>query len=141
MKIDPNDYNIPEGFRHYGGDPAEDSLGPFFGRIVENGFETAFRAQAKHCNGHNTVHGGILMIFADYSLCMAGIDGEEGVSVITISCNNEFILPALEGDLILGRCEVLRQGRSLIFVRCTLSVNGNHVLNSSGVVKRIPKPA
>ena len=48
MKIDPNDYNIPEGFRHYGGDPAEDSLGPFFGRIGENGFETAFRAQAKH---------------------------------------------------------------------------------------------
>jgi acyl-coenzyme A thioesterase PaaI-like protein len=43
--------------------------------------------------------------------------------------------------LILGHCEVLRQGRSLIFVRCTLSVNGNHVLNSSGVVKRIPKPA
>jgi len=81
------------------------------------------------------------MSFADYSLCMAGIDGEEGVSVVTISCNNEFILPAVEGDLILGNCEVLRQGRSLIFVRCTLSVNGNHVLNSSGVVKRIPKPA
>ena len=79
------------------------------------------------------------MSFADYSLCLAGIDGELGVNVLTVSCNNEFIAPAVEGDLITGRCEVLRQGRSLIFVRCTLSVDGKHVLNSSGVVKRFVK--
>lgn len=136
MKFDPQQFDIPDGFQHYGGDPAEDALGPFFGRMTEGRFETAFRAQAKHCNGHDTVHGGILMSFADYSLCMAGIEGEEGVSVLTVSCNNEFISPAVEGDLILGRCEVLRQGRSLIFVRCTLFVGERAVLNSSGVVKR-----
>ena len=136
MIFDPQDFAIPAGFKHFEGDGAEDNLGPFFGRCSEQGFETAFRAQAKHCNGHDTVHGGILMSFADYSLCMAGIEGEAGVSVLTVSCNNEFLSPAVEGDLILGRCEVLRQGRSLIFVRCVLSVNDKPILNSSGVVKR-----
>lgn len=139
MKYDPQDYAIPADFKHYGGDPAEDALGPFFGRQTATGFETAFRAQAKHCNAHNTVHGGILMSFADYSLCMAGIEGEEGVNVLTVTCNNEFIAPAVEGDLIIGRCEVLRQGRSMIFVRCTLAVGESPVLNSSGVVKRFLK--
>lgn len=46
MSINSNDFDIPEGFRHYDGDPAEDTLGPFFGKVGEQGFETAFRAQA-----------------------------------------------------------------------------------------------
>lgn len=33
MSINPNDFDIPEGFRHYDGDPAEDTLGPFFGKV------------------------------------------------------------------------------------------------------------
>ncbi len=139
MTLKPEDYGVPEGFSHYAGDAAEDRIGPFFGRSTEHGFETAFRAQAQHCNGHNTVHGGILMSFADYSLCMAGIHGETGVNVLTVSCNNEFLAPAVEGDLIQGRCEVLREGRSLIFVRCVLSVNDKAILNSSGVVKRFQR--
>lgn len=139
MTLKAEDYGIPAGFMHYEGDAAEDRLGPFFGRVTGQGFETAFRAQQSHCNAHNTVHGGILMSFADYSLCMAGIHGETGVNVLTVSCNNEFLAPAHEGDLIYGRCEVLREGKSLIFVRCVLSVNDEPVLNSSGVVKRFQR--
>ena len=30
MKFNPKDYNIPEEYRHWHGDKAEDFLGPFF---------------------------------------------------------------------------------------------------------------
>ena len=136
MKYNPQDYGIPEGFRHWHGDKAEDFLGPFFFRVEGDGIATAFRADSRHCNAHDSVHGGILMAFADYTLCLAANGGAEE-SVATVTCNNEFIAPAAVGDLIEGRSEVVKRGGSLVFVRGDLRVNGHIVLTSSGVIKRI----
>ncbi|MFM1896531.1 MAG: hypothetical protein RLZZ385_1605 [Pseudomonadota bacterium] len=136
MKYKPRDYGIPADYKHWHGDKAEDFLGPFFFRVDEEGIRTAFRADKRHCNAHDSVHGGILMAFADYTLCLAANGGAEE-SVATVTCNNEFIAPAAEGDLIEGRSEVVKRGGSLVFVRGELSVNGSIVLTSSGVIKRI----
>jgi uncharacterized protein (TIGR00369 family) len=134
--MDPQDYEVPETFRHWPGDPAEDALGPFFFMMDEGQPRTAFRAVARHCNAHQTVHGGILMAFADYTLCL-GANGGEQESVVTVSCSNEFIAAANQGDLIQGNGEVIRRGGSLVFVRCTLQVGDTVVLASSGVIKRL----
>jgi len=80
------------------------------------------------------------MMFADYTLCLAGIGGShEGV--VTVTCNNEFIGPAFEGDLVTGRGEVTRKGGSLIFARAVIEANGKTILTSSAVLKRVPRPA
>jgi uncharacterized protein (TIGR00369 family) len=97
---------------------------------------TAFRVQAHNCNAHNTVHGGVLMAFADYTLCL-GANGGESESVATVTCNNEFVAPANEGDLILGEAETIRRGRSIVFMRCTLRTGEQVILTSSAVIKRI----
>jgi len=134
MKFKPEDYGIPSDYRHWHGDRAEDFLGPFFFKVEEGGIKTAFRVEERHCNAHDSLHGGVMMTFADYTLCLAANGGAEQ-SVATVTCNNEFVAPAHMGDLVLGHSEVVRRGRSLVFTRGELTVNGNVILSTSGVIK------
>ena len=99
---------------------------------------TAFRVQEHHCNAHDSLHGGVLMALADYTLCICANGGETD-SVVTVSCNSEFIAPAYKGDLVEGRGELTRRGGSMVFSRCELFVGKTVVLTSSAVIKRIRK--
>ena len=132
----PQDFDIPADFRHWEGDKAEDTIGPFFFRMEGAHPRTAFRVRPEHCNAHDSVHGGVLMTFADYTLCL-GANGGESESVATVSQNNEFIAPAHAGDLIEGDCEVVRRGGSMVFCRCTLRSGDQVVLTASAVIKRL----
>jgi uncharacterized protein (TIGR00369 family) len=136
MTFKPEDYDIPSNYGHWVGDKAEDSIGPFFFFMEDEHPRTAFRVQTRHCNAHDSVHGGILMTFADYTLCL-GANGGASESVATVSCNNEFTAPAHNGDLIQGRAKVIKRGGSMVFVRCELLVDETVVLMSSAVIKRI----
>ncbi|TFH74751.1 PaaI family thioesterase [Gammaproteobacteria bacterium LSUCC0112] len=140
--VTPQAYGIPAHFQHWVGDCAEDHNGPFFFTVESDGqtesVTTAFRVRPENCNAHKTLHGGILMMFADYTLCIAAIGGSHE-AVVTVTCNNEFVGPAFEGDLVIGRGEVTRKGGSLIFVRAVIEVDGKPVLTSSGVVKRVKR--
>lgn len=134
--LDPADFNVPTDYRHWQGDKAEDAIGPFFFRMEGDDPRTAFRVEERHCNAHDSVHGGVLMTFADYTLCL-GANGGEQQFVATVSCNNEFIAPAQKGDLVLGNGEVIRRGKSIVFVRCELYVGEQVILTSSAVIKRL----
>lgn len=136
MSFKPEDYDIPSHYQHWQGDKAEDFIGPFFFFMEGPHSRTAFRIQEHHCNAHDSVHGGVLMSFADYTLCL-GANGGSSESVATVSCNNEFVAPAYQGELVLGQAETIRRGRSIVFVRCTLAVEDRIVLSSSAVIKRI----
>ncbi|MFT4887319.1 MAG: hypothetical protein ACJAS2_002534 [Pseudohongiellaceae bacterium] len=138
MTINPEEFNVPSQYRHWLGDKAEDHIGPFFFYMDEDQPRTAFRVREQNCNSHHSVHGGVLMAFADYTLCM-GANGGEDESVITVSMNSEFTAPGQNGDLILGHCEVIRRGRSMVFVRCQLTANDQTVLMASAVVKVLRK--
>ena len=136
MSIKPEDYQLPSNYRHWEGDTAEDYIGPFFFYIDGETPRTAFRIQEHHCNAHNSVHGGVLMAFADYTLCI-GANMGESESVATVSCNNEFVAPAYKGGLLEAECVVVRRGKSLVFTRCEVRLGAKPILNSSGVIKRI----
>mgnify|MGYP003675629372 CR=1 FL=1 len=105
---------------------AATTVGVAVGTTVADSY-TAFRAQSRNCNSHDSVHGGVLMAFADYTLCIAA-NGGAHQSVVTVSQNNEFIAPAHAGDLISGRGEVVRSGGSIVFVRGELCVDDETVL-------------
>ena len=137
MSFDPVDYDIPSSYKHWEGDTAEDYIGPFFFFMDGEHPRTAFRVQAHHCNAHNTLHGGVLMAFADYTLCLGANAGSNEESVATVTCNNEFVAPAHHGELVVGEAETIRRGRSMVFMRCTLQVDERVVLTSSAVIKRL----
>ena len=139
VKPDPQDYGIPATFQHWAGDEAENFVGPFFFRVESEGeIVTAFRVRPEHCNSHLTLHGGISMMFADYTLCVTAIGGgSEGV--VTVSCNSEFLAPARAGDLVIGQGHVIRKTRSLAFVRTELMVADEVILTGSAVLKRVTR--
>lgn len=134
------DFGIPAHFQHWDGDNAEDHNGPFFFSLADDGIHTAFRVRPENCNAHKTLHGGISMMFADYTLCLAAIGGSHD-GVLTVSCNSEFLGPAFDGELVTGFGEVLRKGKSIVFARALLSVDDRPVLSASAVLKLVQRRA
>lgn len=112
-----------------------ESAGPFYCRVDDQGPVAAFRAGRKHMNAGGVVHGGCLMAFADYTLFAIANTNMEGVYGVTVAFTSEFLDGAKEGELIEARGEVLREGRSLTFVRGLVTSNGRPVLNFSGTLK------
>jgi uncharacterized protein (TIGR00369 family) len=137
LNFNPKDYGIDEDFAHWEGDAAEDHIGPFFFKFDGGVLKSAFRVEERHCNSHESIHGGVLMTFADYTLCVAANGGSHDESVSTVSCSNEFLAPALPGTVLIGSAEVTRKGGSLVFVRVVIRSGEQVVLTSSAVVKRL----
>ena len=121
-------------------DPFEVANGPFWHREEDGQIKCAFRLGKKHMNGGGAVHGGCLMSFADYCLFALGNKALQDGRGVTLSFSSEFIDAAYEGELIEGQGEVVRAGRSIVFMRGMLTSAGRPVLSFSGTIKRINAP-
>lgn len=129
---------MPQGFvTDVDFDPAEDYIGPFYYKQEGDSFRYAFRADDRHCNAFQVVHGGVLMVFADYSLCMEATNHYRNENCLTVSFNCDFVSAGNIGDLIESSAEVIRKTGSMAFVRGIVTVGDETILRYSGVVKRI----
>lgn len=128
-----------QGWKTWPEEPFEhDTAGPFYFRIDETGPVCAFRAEHKHMNSGGVMHGGCLMTFADYALFgIAHNHMGENDYGLTIAFNAEFLSGPKVGQLIEARGEVLRAGRSIIFVRGLVTANSEPALNFSGTIKKV----
>ena len=123
-----------------GGDPYEDLSGPFYMRDEGDGSRrSAFRVETKHLNGSGNLHGGCLMTFADFSLFMIAHETLREVDSVTVSLNGEFVGPSRVGDLVECAGEVVRAGRSMVFIRGMITCAGAPLLTFSGVVKKLAR--
>jgi uncharacterized protein (TIGR00369 family) len=136
----PNEITDGEwaGWRFWSGDAFEVLAGPFYSRRTpERGQVCAFRAEARHMNAGGFMHGGALMTFADFALFCIADDELQGTGSVTASMNCEFIDSARVGDLVEASGEVVRAGRSLVFVRGTVTTAGRPLLTFSAIVKKV----
>ncbi len=125
------------GWNQWGRDPFEALTGPYYCRYGEAGApRTALRAEDRHMNGGGFMHGGALMTFADYTAFFIAKAVLADGPAVTATLNCEFIGAVRPGDLVEGTGEVIKAGRSMIFIRGMLSVATEPVLTFSGVVKR-----
>ena len=121
---------LPAGYSKYAYNDAFEELVGLLGYKVEGDtISFAFRADARHRNTGDSIHGGMLMTFADFALCLTAVWNQPEERCVTVSLNCEFVAAGREGDLIESVCEV---------VRGTLFVGDRILLNFSGIVKRIP---
>ena len=129
--------------RHPGGDPFEDLAGPFYHRLREDGVPVcAFRAEHKHLNGGGFLHGGLVMTFADFSLFVIAHEDITGSRTVTATFNSELVGTARAGQLVECTGEVVKAGRSMVFVRGLITCEGEPVMNFSSVLKKTQrKPA
>ena len=119
------------------GDPYEVRTGPFYKPDEDDGDpRLCFRVEEKHLNRSGVVHGGLLMSFADTTLCAASVADMDEERTITISMNVEFISAGELGDLVEGRAEITRRTGSLVFVRGTITSGEKILLTASAVIKR-----
>ena len=124
-------------FCYPGGDPFEDLAGPFYFRDGEDGRPVcAFRAERKHLNGGGFLHGGCVMTFADFSLFVIGREAIVDARTVTATFNGEFVGTAHEGDLVECTGEVVKAGRSMVFLRGIISCKGEPVMSFSSVLKK-----
>jgi acyl-coenzyme A thioesterase PaaI-like protein len=128
------------GWNQYpGGDPFEDLTGPFYCRIDDAGRVCAFRAEHKHMNGGLFMHGGCVMTFADFSLFWIARDAIDGQSSVTATFNCELVGTARIGELVECRGEVVKAGRSMVFIRGIISnasAGGEPIASFSSVLKK-----
>ena len=87
------------------------------------------------------MHGGCLLTFADYALFCIGDAALEGAGSVTASLHGEFIDAAGVGEFIEARGEVIRAGKSLVFIRGMITSGERPLLSFSGIVKRTKRHA
>ena len=125
-----------------GGDPFEDLAGPFYFKIDDESRPVcAFRAERRHLNGGGFLHGGCVMTFADFSLFVIARDAILGSPCVTATFNCELVGTAFEGDLVECRGEVVKPGRSMVFVRGLITCRDEPIASFSSVLKKTKRPA
>lgn len=125
------------GWSYYpGGDPFEDLAGTFYFKVDEKGPVCAFRAEHKHMNGGRFMHGGCIMTFADFCLFVIARDALKDSHSVTATFNGEFVGSAYEGQIVECRGEVVKAGRSLVFVRGLITTADGPVMSFSATLKK-----
>lgn len=128
------------GWQYWSGDPFENASGPFYYREEEDGsIRCAFRAEARHMNGGGFMHGGCILTFADACLFSIATKELQGTHAVTVSLGGEFVGPAHVGDLVECTGEVVKAGRSMVFVRGLIFTEKTAVMSFSGVIKKVAR--
>ena len=125
------------GWSYYNADPFEDHAGPFYYRVDESGQRVcAFRTEHKHMNGGNFLHGGAIMTFADYAIFVIARDALQDGHSVTASFNGDFVGSVPPGALVECRGEVVRNARSMVFVRGLITSGEDPVMSFSAIIKK-----
>jgi len=96
-------------------------VGPFFRLPGADGVTRfAFVAAEKHMNAGGTIHGGMLMSFADMAMGQTSraATGASGGSTVSLNC--DFVGPGRLGDVIEARVRISRQTRTMLFLSAEL---------------------
>jgi acyl-coenzyme A thioesterase 13 len=120
-----------------GGDPYETAIGPFCYRLDDGRVRCAFEPRREHLNGGGAIHGGALMSFADFALFCIAHKELAGAKAVTLTCNSEFLKAGVTGHIVEAHGEVLRDTRTLIFVRGLVTQLSHPLLAFSGTLKKI----
>lgn len=106
------------------------------GRAVDVGF---LAVAERHGNNMDIVHGGMIMSFADFALGHAVWYARDRAPVVTIEMDVKFISAGRAGDWIHCTPEIIRQTRSITFVRGDILADGRVIATADGVWKAVGK--
>jgi acyl-coenzyme A thioesterase PaaI-like protein len=122
-----------------GGDAFEEFCGPYYWREHDDGRRVCgFMPARQHMNGRGFLNGGAAMAFVDYSIFVIARDALSQHQSVTATLNGEFVGTARVGDRVECRGEVVKAGRSMVFVRGLLVNAGadETMMSFSAVIKK-----
>lgn len=110
--------------------------GPFWLRVDEGRRSLGLILEDRHCNNHlGTVHGGLVMTFADMGLGVAVGDALGHNRCATISLQTQFISVARVGEFITCKAEIIRAAKQIVFVRGFIMADERIVASAEGMWK------
>jgi uncharacterized protein (TIGR00369 family) len=116
-------------------DPFEIFVGPAYETGPKRARRFAFVVDKRHVNLRGVLHGGMYMTFADLALGQAAWDACDNAAVVTLSMQSQFLRSAKEGDVVEVMPVVIRQTRSIIFIRGDFQVAGETVFSCASLWK------
>jgi acyl-coenzyme A thioesterase PaaI-like protein len=119
-----------------------EDVGPFWIRGVAATREVGFIAEPRHSNRHiGTVHGGVLMSFADVALGIGAIDAlENQTHCVTVQLQLQFVSTGKIGEFLVCRPELIRRASQLVFMRGLIVAGERIVANADGIWKLLMSP-
>lgn len=128
---------VPEGFEPiFRTSPFLDLLGPIFNKRAARGLVVGMRAEEKHCNARNLVHGGVFSCLADVALGYnVAFLGDKLTRVVTANLSVDYAGSAQLGDWIEAETEVQKVGKTMAFANCYFVVAGKRIVRASAIFK------
>ncbi len=100
-------------------------------RALGEGYaELELVASEQHCNPLGVVHGGVYMTLADAA--MGNAIRSLGIKGMTVDCSTAFIAPVQFGETLLGKGQVLKAGKSMLFARAQIFCGERLLADSKG---------
>lgn len=110
--------------------------GPFWRLPPEGDIRRfALHVEAKHMNGSGSLHGGVLMTFADIAMSQVAraVTGAPGCNTVSLTC--DFVGPGKLADVIEARVRVIRQTRTLVFLSADIAAGERILAVATGLWK------
>ena len=89
----------------------------------------------KHMNGSGSIHGGMLMTFADISMSQTSraVSGAKSCSTVSLTC--DFVGPGKLGEILESRVRVTRQTRTMVFLSADIVCGDRAIAVATGLWK------
>ncbi len=133
---------LPQGFApHYRKSPVTEPWEPLYSRTTDSAVILGFRADRPHLNGRGLVHGGLISALADNAMGLScGRFLDDGVSVITVNLNLDFVGSARAGQWLEFDTNFVRAGSTLCFAQAMITADGAPCARANAVFRVVKKP-
>lgn len=117
-------------------------VNPIWERGTPDDLEVGFAARPEHSNGRlDTIHGGLLMTFADIALGYKIVKTVGRPWLATAQLQLHFVSAARVGDFVICRPEIIKRTGQLVFMRGLIAVDEKVIASADGIWKLFePKP-
>ena len=113
--------------------------GLFFRKISNKNYEFKTKINKKHLNRAGITHGGYIAAIIDAGAGTGAHRVTSNKVCVTISLDIKFIDSTKLGDEIVGKVNIQKVTRSLVFLICKLKSNKKIIATASGVWKKTNK--
>ena len=98
-----------------------------FKKMDESNFEYSIKILENCLNTGGIAHGGFIATIADTGMGNAAHIAAGNTRSVTINLDIKFISAGKQGDILVGKVEILKKTNTLVFINCK-------ILNSKGIV-------
>lgn len=127
---------VGEGWTQLSGTHFNETAGPYWVRREDGVRVVGLLGEERHSNGYvGTVHGGVLMTFADIALGMGVVDAADTRDCVTLQLQMQFTASAPIGSFLTCRPELVRRTSQIVFMRGLIMAGERTVASADGMWK------